>query len=418
MTSAYLDVEGQLYTTGAPDAAYTEAEARQRAASHREMKGLVGTEVAAAVAPFQSQVSALSSRVDKTLTDAKAYTDEQLAEFDSFVGVPIFETLAEAEAWEAAHPGKTAYYLDADGTTTPATPSGVAVTWPAQDDDKNLLTWATNPAYKFTVGGQTITSPYAGPSGAGTTIVQAVANSGYTLDGATSKTYTWTAPLGVYETYAADTFDGAAGTVLTDAGWIEQSTNQGPMLLDGSGAARNAATVHPFTSGLYGKDTALAYVPSRVRLTLDYDITGAGPSAPAIYAEAKVRIVSGQYPTAYEYVGVQAKATNSGANASLALTFNPHHAGATTEWNTGLSMPVAVADQRLAKSGTATVEIVGKAVTLRDGAGNTVATATLPAHSGGFSIAKNQRTAVATSNVANIANPKPGILAVKAEAMQ
>lgn len=50
MTSAYPDIEGQLYTSGAPDATYTEAEARQRAATAREMRGLIIAEAAAEAA--------------------------------------------------------------------------------------------------------------------------------------------------------------------------------------------------------------------------------------------------------------------------------------------------------------------------------------------------------------------------------
>lgn len=50
---------------------------------------------------------------------------DSLEGFDSFVGVPIFETLAEAEAWEAKNPGKRALTME------PSTPDTTPPTWNA-----------------------------------------------------------------------------------------------------------------------------------------------------------------------------------------------------------------------------------------------------------------------------------------------
>lgn len=58
MTSAYPDYEGQVYTTSAPDGTYTEAEARQRAASHREMTATANAAGAAALASAKTYTDA------------------------------------------------------------------------------------------------------------------------------------------------------------------------------------------------------------------------------------------------------------------------------------------------------------------------------------------------------------------------
>lgn len=117
-------------------------------------------------------------------------------------GVPIFPTLSEAQAYEAANPGSTAYYVTVDDGLTHivATPptftdlSGTA-------NDTYTIPALTGAIYK--VGGSTV--PAGTYPGSGTVTVTAEAESGYALDGTTSWSHTFSSGISV--TPAAPTAD-------------------------------------------------------------------------------------------------------------------------------------------------------------------------------------------------------------------
>ena len=62
---------------------------------------------------------------------ARAEVEQIVADTASGAGVPIFETLAEAQAWEAANPGRVALTLEGEGGGGPGPGPGVVV---ASDD--------------------------------------------------------------------------------------------------------------------------------------------------------------------------------------------------------------------------------------------------------------------------------------------
>lgn len=65
------------------------------------------------------------------------------------VGVPIFATLAEAQAWEAAHPGQVALTLEgAEGE-----PAGITATPPTMDDDADTYTIPSTAGVEYLVAG-------------------------------------------------------------------------------------------------------------------------------------------------------------------------------------------------------------------------------------------------------------------------
>ena len=69
----------------------------------------------------------LDARTDARMRDRLPTLAEELG--IGATGVPIFATLAEAEEWEAAHPGKTARTIESvtPDTTAPAWPAGTAI---------------------------------------------------------------------------------------------------------------------------------------------------------------------------------------------------------------------------------------------------------------------------------------------------
>ena len=95
-------------------------------------------------------------------------------------GVPIFETLAEAEAWEAANPGKIALTLEGQEPVEPIVWEAAA---PSFDVMSGTVTIPTDAGATYTVNGAATeagTHPVTVPS---TVTVAAVAKGGYTLAG-------------------------------------------------------------------------------------------------------------------------------------------------------------------------------------------------------------------------------------------
>ena len=93
--------------------------------------------------------------------------------------VPIFPTLAEAQAWEAANPGKIALTIE-----TPPDPGSWTPKAPAFDVVKKTITIPTDAGATYTVDGVTKAGVVT-VSAPATVTVRAVAKPGYTLVGTT-----------------------------------------------------------------------------------------------------------------------------------------------------------------------------------------------------------------------------------------
>ena len=159
-------------------------------------------------------------------------------------GVPIFETLAGAEAWEAANPGKVALTLEGQEPVGP-------VDWEA-----------TAPSFNLSTGEVTIPDDEgatylmdAAPTAAGTypvevpstVTVTAVAREGYALVGQTEwvQAYAVLAPKSVAELAAedsADTYVHVVSGAFVDDGAVPQSWTATDVSFSGDVATFNGAT--------------------------------------------------------------------------------------------------------------------------------------------------------------------------------
>ena len=181
-------------------------------------------------------------------------------------GVPIFETLAEAEAWEAANPGKTALTLEGQEPVGP-------VDWEA-----------TAPSFNLSTGEVTIPDDEgatylmdAAPTAAGTypvevpstVTVTAVAREGYALIGQTEwvQAYAVPAPKSVAELAAedsADTYVHVVSGAFVDDGAAPQSWTATDVSFSGDVATFNGATSTVVGStaggGVLGADAATVIV--------------------------------------------------------------------------------------------------------------------------------------------------------------
>lgn len=159
-------------------------------------------------------------------------------------GVPIFETLAEAEAWEAANPGKTALTLEGQEPVGP-------IDWEA-----------TAPTFDLSTGEVTIPEDEgatylmdSAPTAAGTYSVEvpstvtvtAVAREGYALIGQTEwvQAYAVPAPKSIAELVAedsADTYVHVVSGAFVDDGAAPQSWTATDVAFSGDVATFNGAT--------------------------------------------------------------------------------------------------------------------------------------------------------------------------------
>ena len=177
-------------------------------------------------------------------------------------GVPIFETLAEAEAWEAANPGKIALTLEGQEPTEPEdTP--VTATAPSFDDEANTYTIPTVAGVRYLVNGSVVTGTVSVGDVDASVTVTAEALTGYTLVGTASWTHQFAATPVEPETDA----DAAPGTVLAS----DDFTGDGPLhgrltvpALGGTAREWSAPGVDATTTGgqlVAGASTASAFLP-------------------------------------------------------------------------------------------------------------------------------------------------------------
>jgi hypothetical protein len=118
--------------------------------------------------------------------------------------VPIFETLAQAEAWEADNTGVPALWLDGDGTLIQVT--AAEPTW-TDDATAGGGSWSTP-----TITGVTY-SPASGTATAGQSVtVTATAQDGYQLSGTSTWTHTFPVAAATAVTATAPTRDDTANT--------------------------------------------------------------------------------------------------------------------------------------------------------------------------------------------------------------
>ena len=180
---------------------------------------------------LSAQVRAsIDARAQARMDAAKVVTEARLPVLAEELGigttgVPIFPTLAEAEAWEAKNPGKMALTIETvtPDTTAPTWPAGTAVSISKTDttailtltqlatDDKGVTsyelstdggtTWRVvvlDAAKSVTVTGLTATTAYPAPKfrakdAAGNVSTVLTASAGFTTDAAPPVPYTATA---------------------------------------------------------------------------------------------------------------------------------------------------------------------------------------------------------------------------------
>ena len=109
--------------------------------------------------------------------------------------IPIFATLAEAQAWEDANPGRTALTIE-----SPADPGAWVAAAPSFSTEDRTYTIPTDAGATYQVNDVAATEgTYPVGDGAVSVTVQAVARMGYTLAPPTSWTHSW--PAAPAETY-------------------------------------------------------------------------------------------------------------------------------------------------------------------------------------------------------------------------
>ena len=239
--------------------------------------------------------------------------------------VPIFPTLAEAQAWEAANPGKTALTLEASTPdTTPPSAAGTltvttldrsaslsvsgavddrAVTGYAFSKDGGVTysAWQPSPSYTFT--GLTASTAYQFRH----KVRDAAGNE--RVGGVVSATTLAKAPA--WEDLFTESFDGAQGTDLvgttTDTGGGTWAGTAGKILLDGAGNA--VWDTHPQTVSAYvslgGATTA------KIRVSVTYDLTQHTTAGSVSQAGVQIHTNSTFNNALYALVG---------SNGSLAFT--------------------------------------------------------------------------------------------------
>ena len=110
---------------------------------------------------------------------ARAEVEQIVAEaVPSVAGVPIFETLAEAQAWEAENPGRVALTIEA-----PADTSAWQAAPPSFSVAEGTYTIPVDAGATYTVNGQAVAEGTYSAVAPSTVTVVAVAKPGYTLAG-------------------------------------------------------------------------------------------------------------------------------------------------------------------------------------------------------------------------------------------
>ena len=213
---------------------------------------------------------------------ARAEVEQIVAEaVPSVAGVPIFETLAEAQAWEAANPGRVALTLEGDNPSLPIVPLA-----PTMDDVADTYTIPVSAGVEYLVGGTVVEAgTYSVGNVAQTITVTARATGQRPLTGETMWPLVFTlAPEWV--TIAQTGFDvpddtdvesipltePAGGTLVKD-GQYALAVESGRLIKrDGAGAQH--------TGGLTISSPANVSGIRTVRFTLEYDLTAGTSVSP------------------------------------------------------------------------------------------------------------------------------------------
>ena len=180
-------------------------------------------EVAAAVAdrPTASVVEEAISAATTGLA-SEGYVDAAVAAGGGgAVGIPIFVTLAEAQAWEAEHPGRTALTIEEPADPDPG-PIEVTASAPTFDDAARTWVIPTVTGVRYLYAGVVVTGTHEVGDAAVTVTITAEAEDGYTLVGTASWSHSWDAAEEPAEGDAA----AAPGTVLT----ADDFSGDGPIL--------------------------------------------------------------------------------------------------------------------------------------------------------------------------------------------
>ena len=157
--------------------------------------------------------------------------------------IPIFATLAEAEAWMSANPGRTALTTEA-----PADPGAWVATAPSFSTGDRTYTIPTDAGATYQIDGITVSAgTYPVGAEAVTITVQAVARAGYTLVEPTawSQAYAVLPPKSVAELVAedsADTYVHVVSGAFVDDGAVPQSWTATDVAFSGDVATFNGAT--------------------------------------------------------------------------------------------------------------------------------------------------------------------------------
>ena len=271
---------------------------------------------------------------------------------DSPAGVvPIFETLAQAEAWEDMLPGRVALTLEVvEPDTTPPTlgtltitPEGTKATAvvTGAKDDRGMIEysfmlgsgawseWQTSAIYRFT--GLSLSTSYSAKHRVrdrGNNVVEGYSQSFATLaedlwgtawkdtfdgdgllNGRTYDGFTWAIP---------DPIDKGSWTILPDEPVTSGGVVPNPGVGDGANALRRA--VIPYSSAIgsgrtaqgFGASVALPVVPTKIRM--DVTVTsssvsgfvnlwawGSGPTALTVVGKTMGRFDGGDFTTGMEY---------------------------------------------------------------------------------------------------------------------
>lgn len=237
MSTPYPDIEGQLYTTGAADAAYTEAEARQRAADRREVEATASAAGASALvdakAYTDSKVSPLATVASvvagdlQALADAKTYADSKVEDLGPGGGTYLDKAGNEKPyvfVVSDTDPGKTrtvngksveVWWVQ----TTPPDPMQSTPLGVTQSVAGRSYTVPDDPVATYTVGG-VLRSPgtYSIGTSAATTLTwTATAKSGYGFKAGAVTTGTLTWPVKTYasgDVLISDSFNRADGPLV------------------------------------------------------------------------------------------------------------------------------------------------------------------------------------------------------------
>ena len=197
--------------------------------------------------------------------------------------VPIFETLAEAQAWEAANPGRVALTLEGDNSSPPIVPLA-----PTMDDTADTYTIPVSAGVEYLVGG-TVVEPGTHSVGnvAQTITVTARATGQRPLTGETMWPLVFTlAPewLTIAQTDfdVPDTTDVESIPLAAPVGGTLVSDGAYALAVESGRLTKRDGALKDHAGGLTIPSPANVSGIRTVRFTLDYDLTAGTTTAPGL----------------------------------------------------------------------------------------------------------------------------------------